>query len=128
MPIKYEVLDDGRFILAKAYGIVTDADFIEYEVAHTSNSRIRPPTDELLEIAPDAAIQVTRQGILKALQKHKKLGGHQHDHRCAIVVISPERIAWDIAKFYESMAKMHFPSSVIVFAAYDIARLWLGRA
>ena len=72
MPIKYEIHDDGRFIHAKAYGIVTDADLIEYETAHISVERIKPPVDELLEIAPDAVIQLTRQGIQEAIKKEQR--------------------------------------------------------
>lgn len=127
MPIKYEVHDNGRFIHAEAHGIVTDADFIEYETAHISNARIKPPVDELLEITPNAVIQLTQQGIQEALKKSKEPGKQRIPHRYAIVVKSPEKVAWDLAKFYESMAQLHSPSSVIVFASSDIARVWLGR-
>ena len=128
MPIKYEIQDDGRFIIASAHGIVTDRDFVEYEVAHAGDARVKSPADELLEITSDADIQLTRDGILEALQKNKELAERRIRHRCAIVVSCAEKIAWDLAKFYESMARLHGRSSVIVFASSNIAKIWLGRA
>lgn len=128
MPIKYEIQDNGRFINAKAYGIVTDKDFVEYEVAHAGDERIKSPADELLEITSDADIQLTREGILEALQKNKELAERRIRHRCAIVVSCAEKIAWDLARFYESMARLHGNSSVIVFASSDVAKVWLDRA
>ena len=127
MPIKYEIHDNGRFIHAEAYDIVTDADFIEYETAHISDARIKPPVDELLEISPNAVIRLTRDGIQEAIEKSKEAGKKRIPYRCAIVVSSPEEIAWDLAKYYESLAKLHSLSSVIVFASSDVARIWLGR-
>ncbi len=127
MPIGYEIQNEGRFINAIAHGTVTDEDFIEYESVHIKDERIKPPVDELLEIAPSAVINLTHEGIRRALKKNKELGRDKIRHRCAIVVRHPDEIAWDLAKFYESMARMHSPASVIVFANPDIARLWLGR-
>jgi hypothetical protein len=127
MPIEYEIQNEGRFINATARGIVTDEDFIKYETIHVIDERIKPPVDEMLEIAPSAAMRLTHEGIRLALKKNKELGRHKIRHRCAIVVRHPDEIVWDLAKFYESMARMHAPSSVIVFANPDIARLWLGR-
>ena len=128
MPIEYEIQSEGRFINATAHGIVTDEDFIEYETVHVIDERIKPPVDEMLEIAPSAVIRLTHEGIRRALKKNKELGRNKIRHRCAIVVRHPDEIAWDLAKFYESMARMHAPSSVIVFANPDIAKLWLGRS
>ena len=128
MPIKYEILNNGRFIKAVAYDTITDEDFVEYESIHIKDERIKPPVDELLEIAPDAVINLTSEGIRQALKKNKKLDRYKIRHRCAIVVRHPDEIAWDLAKYYETMARLHAPSSVIVFANPDIAWHWLGKA
>ena len=34
--------------------------------------------------------------------------------------------AWDLAKFYEGMFRLHYPEVVIVFADVVTARIWLG--
>ena len=127
MPIEYEIQSNGCFINATAHGIVTDEDFIEYETIHVIDERIRPPVDELLEIAPGADVNLTHEGIRQALKKNRELGRNKIRHRCAIVVRHPDEVVWDLAKFYESMARLHSPSSVIVFANPDIARIWLDR-
>ena len=127
MSIEYDIQSDGHFINATARGIVTDEDFIEYETIHVIDEQIRAPVDELLEIAPSAEMSLTHEGIRQALKKNRELGRHKIRHRCAIVVRHPDEIAWDLAKFYESMARLHAPSSVIVFANPDVARLWVGR-
>ena len=126
MPIKYEVRGGGHFIYAKAHGTVTDKDFMDYELSFADDTRIKSPADELLEITTDAVMKVTREGLLEALHKRKEACRLGVRHRCAIVVNCTSVIAWDMAKFYESMAQMHSPMSVIVFASPDLARLWLG--
>ncbi|OHB75566.1 MAG: hypothetical protein A2Z25_17370 [Planctomycetes bacterium RBG_16_55_9] len=128
MPIEYEVLDDGQFIHARAVGTVTDEDFVEYEVAHACDERIKSPADELLDIAPDATMQLTQEGIQEALRKVKELGKRCPRRHCAVVVHSFRKEAWDLAKFYEALSRLHAPFSVIVFGNADVANIWLGRA
>ena len=126
MPIRYAVRADGRFIHATAYDTVTDKDLVEYEIAFASDERITHPADELLEFKRQSVVEVTRDGILEALERKKGLAREQVDHRCAIVVPYGDSVTWDLAKFYESMAMLHSAYGVIVFGDVAIARLWLG--
>ena len=125
MPIKYTIHNDGHFIHAIACGIVTDKDIIDYEATHNSDERIKTPADELFEIQPGAFQEVTRDGISKVLE-HKKESKEPIPHRCGIVVSYGNHIAWDLAKYYETMVTEHSPRSVIVFGDAGIARKWLG--
>ncbi len=50
MPITYEVLDGSYFIHAEVSNALTAEEFIEYEVAHAMDDRIKPPVKELFEI------------------------------------------------------------------------------
>ena len=59
MPIKYSVSHDGHFIHVVASGLVTSQEFVEYEVAHAMDERIKPPVSELLEIESGALRQIT---------------------------------------------------------------------
>ena len=126
MPIKYSVSRDGHFIHAIASDPVTGQEFVEYEVAHAIDERIKPPVSELLEIQHDALRQVTEDDISRVLERRKELGTPHTPHRCAIVVSYGDPHAWDLAKFYEGMVTLHFPGAVIVFGDLGIAKTWLG--
>jgi hypothetical protein len=128
MPIEYEVQEDGRFVSAKAFGTVTDHDLLEYEVAHASDERIKAPADELLEITTDAKVLLTREGIEQALRKVEEMGARYPCRHCAIVVRCFGKETWELAKFYETTARLNAPPSVIVFGNVEVANIWLGRA
>ena len=126
MPIQYSVSDDGHFIDAVASGLVTAEEFIEYEIGHTIDERIRTPLSELLVIEPGAFRQITIEDILRVIEQRRDLPQFPVTHRCAIVVAVSDLHAWDLAKFYEGMFRLHYPQVVIVFADPATARIWLG--
>jgi hypothetical protein len=126
MPIEYSVSRDGHFIHAIASDPVTGQEFVEYEVAHAIDERIKPPISELLEIQSGALKQVTKEDISRALERRKELGSKPTPHRCAIVVSYGNTHSWDLGKFYEGLVVLHAPEVVIVFGDYKTARTWLG--
>ncbi|MDD5093257.1 MAG: hypothetical protein PHV74_02615 [Dehalococcoidia bacterium] len=126
MPIKYSISDDGHFIHAVASGSVTGPEFVEYEVAHAIDERIKPPIAELLEIQPGALRQVTTDDISKVLERRKESKTWPTPHRCGIVVSLSDMHAWNLAKFYEGMTILHSPEIVIVFNDVSTAKSWLG--
>jgi hypothetical protein len=111
MPIKYSVSHDGHFIHAVASGLVTGQEFVEYEVAHAIDARIKPPVSELLEVEHGAFRLITTEDVSKALERRKEVQKPPTQHHCAIVVASPNDHAWDLAKFYEGMVNLHFPDA-----------------
>ena len=126
MPIEYSVSPDGHFIHAFASDPVTGREFVEYEVAHAIDERIKPPISELLEIQSDAMRQVTKGDVLRVLERRKQLTTEYRPHRCAIVVPYRDTHAWSLAKFYEDMVTLHSPEVVIVFGDSQVAKVWLG--
>ena len=126
MPIKYVVSEDGHFVHAVAEGLVTDEEFIDYEMTHATDPRVKPPFRELLEIPRGSFRQVTREAIAKVPERRNQLNRSHVSHSCAIVVAYDDDLAWDLAKFYEGMAILHSPRTVIVFGDVAIARKWLG--
>lgn len=65
MPIEYSVSRDGHFIHAVVIDPVTGDEFVEYEVVHATDDRIKPPVSELLEIQNDAFRNITKDDILR---------------------------------------------------------------
>jgi hypothetical protein len=126
VPIKYSVSNDGHFIHAVAEGVVTDEEFIDYELTHATDSRVEPPWRELLEIQRGSFDRVTPQAIEKTLELRNELDAAHVPHDCAIVVSCYDDAAWDLAKLYEGMATLHAPQHVVVFGDVDTARTWLG--
>lgn len=126
MPISYNVSDNGNIILAVASAVVTAEEFIDYEIKHALDPRLRSPVCELLEIQKGALRNITRDDVTAVLESRKKIGRPRIVHRCGLVVASGDAHDWDIAKFYEGMNILHSPEVVIVFADTDVAKTWLG--
>jgi hypothetical protein len=126
MPIAYEVHQDGHFIHAVASGVLTGEEFVQYEIDHAKDERIKVPLSELLEIPFGAFKELTEEDVEQVLLRRKTTGSPPTPHRCAIVVPYADGRAWNLAKFYEGMVSLHFPESVIVFGDPRIAKIWLG--
>jgi len=126
MPVQYSVSDDGHFLQAIASGMVTAQEFIEYEVAHAIDKRLRTPVSELLVIESGAFKQITMKDISRVIEQRRDIPEPPVTHRCAFVVAMSDYHAWDLAKFYEGMFRLHYPEIVIVFADPVTARIWLG--
>lgn len=126
MAITYTVDREGHFIHAIAEGILTSKEFVDYELAHAIDERIRSPVFELLEIRLGACKHITMDDMANVLKRRIEVGRPHTPHRCAIVVYPGDVHAWNLAKFYEGMAMLHSPETVIVFGDDRIARIWLG--
>jgi hypothetical protein len=126
MPITYSVSENGRFIHAIAYYPVSNQEFIDYEIAHAIDERIKSPVTELFEIRDNALKKIGKEDIESIINRRKELSKSPVHHKCGIVVSINDTNSWDIAKFYEGMYTLHFPESVIVFGDVHIAMIWLG--
>ena len=126
MPIQYSVSEDGHFIEAVASGVVTVQEFIDYELAHATNYRVKSPVSELFIIEPSALREITTDDISKVIEQRRDLPEQPTTHRCGLVVAISDYHTWDLAKFYEGMFRLHYPEVVIVFSDPTIARIWLG--
>ncbi len=126
MPIKYDVFRDGHFIHAVGTGVITAKDFVDYEIAHPMDKRVKEPLNELIEIQPGATMELSKKDISEIIDKRKTIKGLPTLHKCAIVVPYVDSHSWDLARYYEGMAELHYPKSVIVFGNMQTARIWLG--
>lgn len=126
MPITYHVHDNGHFIHAVAKGVITSEEFVEYEIAHIDDSRVKPPVVELFEIQQGARKQVSLNEVAQVRLRLKDKLKSPRSHRCAIVASYSDDEAWDLARFYQTMVELHYPNTVIIFGDVDIARIWLG--
>ena len=126
MPVQYRVLKDGHFIHALVTGVVSGEEFVDYEVAHAVDDRIKPPVSELLEIEHGAMRRITKDDLVRAMDRRREIAQRPVPHRCAILVSLNDTHGWDLAMFYEGMATLHFSESVIVFGDERTARTWLG--
>jgi hypothetical protein len=126
MPITYDILDGGHYIHTVATAPVTSEEFIEYELSHAVDDRIKAPVSELFEIGHGACDNITIDDMTEILRIRKEAKKLPIPHRCALVVSPYDAHAWDLAKFYRGMVMLHAEENVIVFATADIARIWLG--
>jgi hypothetical protein len=126
MPIEYDVLNDGHFIHAVAKGVVAGEEFVQFEIDHAIDERIQAPVSELFEIQHGALRRITKDDIVRVLDRRREISERPCPHRCAILVSLNDTHGWDLAMFYEGMVTLHFSESVIVFGDERTARIWLG--
>ncbi len=126
MPITYSVSNNGHFIHAKTSGKVTGQEFVDYEVAHAIDKRLKPPIAELMEIENDSLKIVTENDISQIIEQRESIVSLPTPHRCAIVVSLGDIHAWNLARFYEGMVTLHYPENIVVFGDSMVARTWLG--
>ena len=126
MPIDYTLSRGGHFVHAVASGDVTVDDLADYEERHCSDSDTAVPILELLEIQAGALSGLTNDDIAVAFELRKRSGTVSVPHRCAIVVSPDDEEGRILARYYEEMARAHFPEAVVVFADVEAARKWLG--
>ena len=126
MPITYSVSSDGHVIRAIAGGHVTPEEFVDYEIDHAIDKRIKSPVTELFEIRYNALKNITMDEMKKVLERRGENKTPHTIHRCAIVVSPNDTHGWNLAKFYEGMTILHAPESVIVFGDPVVAASWLG--
>lgn len=126
MPITYNVYTDGHFIHAIAKGPLSTQEFIDYEVAHAIDKRIKPPVSELFEITSGAVKHITMDDMKAVIKCRAEVKRLPTPHRCAIALGSMDAHSWNLAKFYEGMVMLHSPETVIIFAHADLAKQWIG--
>ena len=95
------------------------------EVAESSDLKSKTIA-ELLEIEHGALRRVTKDDLVKAMDRRRECEQRPVPHRCGILVSLSDTHGWDLAMFYEGMATLHFSESVIVFGDERTARTWLG--
>ena len=69
MPITFNILNQGHFIHAKTHGNVTGLEFVEFEVAHAIDKRLKPPVVELLEIENDSLKNISEKDITNVIDQ-----------------------------------------------------------
>ena len=126
MPIAYTISIDGHFIHAKTTGKVSSQEFINYEISHATDKRLKAPISELFEVENDSLKFVNENDISVIMSQREQIKNIPAPHRCAIVVSLGDIHAWNLARFYEEMVTLHYPESVVVFGDNMIARTWLG--
>jgi hypothetical protein len=126
MPITYTVHDGGHFIHTIAKGTISPDEFMEYEIAHATDERLKSPVSELLELQSGACKDITTDDVARIIETRQRIKRESKPHRCAIVVSLSDDHTWNLAKFYEKMVMLHRPEIVIVFGNLQTARTWLG--
>jgi len=126
MPIEYAVSNEGRLVHATASHPVKYEDLAEYETTASNDARVKHPMSELFVVEADALKGITKDDIEKVVEQRKAQPSPTKPHQCAIVISLEDAASWKVAKFYEAMAKLHYPKNVIVFGDIKIARIWLG--
>lgn len=126
VPISYSIHHGGHFIHAIATYPVTKEEFIEYEVVHAIDSRITSPLSELFEFSANSLKHITMDDMREVLKRRNEIDRLPLPHRCAITLNSLDEHTWYLAKFYEGMAMLHSPETVIVFANAEVAKKWIG--
>ncbi len=126
MPVTYSVIDGGHVVLAVVSAPLSEEEFIEFEINHAIDERLKAPVVELLRIETGALDDISMSAMQRVQELRREVDRRPTPHKCAIVVPYSDGHAWDLAKYYEGMAGLHSPESVIVFGDEKLARVWLA--
>ena len=123
MPVEYQIYDNGRYVYAKATGILTPEEIIDYVQKTKADPEIKEGYKELFDVRFITESKVTIEsfaGIIKEVTSDEK---KTFRNELAIVVSKIE--SFDKAKFYEKSIPPE-KQNVIVFNTIETAKTWLG--
>lgn len=123
MPVEYQVLDDGNYVYAKALGILTPKDIIDYVHKTKADPKIKEGYKELFDVRFITESKVKFESFAKIIKEVVKDEKKTFRNKLAIVVLRLE--SFGKAKFYETEIPAT-KQNVIVFNTLETAKTWLG--
>ncbi|RJQ45898.1 MAG: hypothetical protein C4534_03670 [Gaiellales bacterium] len=127
MPIDFSISDDGHFIETMISGELSCPELVEYEIAHTTDERLRSPLLELLEVSPGSICRLDDGELAAIFECRKENARLFRSHRC-VLVISPEDVrAPELNRFFADLTLLHSPEVVVIFGDAPTARALMDR-
>lgn len=122
MPFNYLVTDDGRFVIKKWTGQVSNSELINYERDFLKNMKIRPGTHTLYDCRSAVFFETTSQDFKKLSDLYSSVPGVMNLSKIAMLLNSEN---FPNMQSLEIQLKK-FPVNTIAFSNFDVACAWLG--
>jgi len=123
MPIDYEIYENGYYIYAKATGVLTPEEIIDYERKLKLNPTIQSGYKELFDVRHIEKSEVTIDSFQEIIREVMSDEKRIYKNKLAIVVSGGD--SFDRAKYYEKTIPAT-KQNVIVFTMLGTAKVWLG--
>jgi hypothetical protein len=121
MAVEYIVLDQGTFVYAHAYGVLTEADFLEHEHTLNTDMSVRGKYRHLLDVRYVTEPNLDARPLLKGLRDLQQEAPKLNGSRCAVVAHD----AWWFDVSFQRQCGTH-GLTLIAFNDPATACLWLG--
>jgi hypothetical protein len=123
MPIDYKIYENGDYVYAKATGILTPDEILDYEQKLSQNPKMKSGYKELFDVRDIIKSEVTKDSLQKVIKEIMSDEKKSHRNKLAIVVSRGE--SFDRAKYYEKTVPST-KQTIIVFNMLETAKTWLG--
>jgi hypothetical protein len=122
MPFNYLVTDDGKFVVKKWTGQISNSELINYERDFLKNMKIRPGAHTLYDCRSAVFFETTSQDFKKLIDLYSSYPGVMNLSKIALL-LNGENFP-NMQSVEAHLRK--FPVITIAFSNFDVACVWLG--
>ena len=123
MPVEYTIYENEHYVYAKAIGVLTPEDIVDYVNKLHQEPALKSGFKELFDVRYISKSEVTIESFQKIIKEAIADNKRNYMNRLAIVVSAID--SFDRAKHYEKSLPAD-KETVIVFNMLDTAKIWLG--
>lgn len=123
MPIEYKIYEKEHYVYAKATGLLTPEEIIDYVNKLHKEPELKPGFKELFDVRFISRSKVTMESFRKIIKQAISDNKRNQMNRLAIVASAAD--SFDKAKYYER-SNPPDKETVIVFNMLHTAQIWLG--
>ena len=123
MPVEYTIYENEHYVYAKATGVLTPEEIIDYEQKLQHEPKLLSGYKELFDVRYITKSEVTIESFQEIIKESMLDDKRNCRNKLAIVVSRAD--SFDRAKYYEKSIPSE-KQTVIVFNMLDTAKLWLG--
>ena len=123
MPIEYTIEKEGAVVIARAIGVLTLDCFMSWQKVIKIDPHLQYPHDTLFDMRFVSKIELKEEDLYAIVQG--LTSGSQSIGANRLAIVSIDRKVLNLSQKYETIDK-GINETLIVFATYDIAKIWLG--
>lgn len=122
MPFSYLVVDDGRLIIKKWRGKVSNSELFGREEESLKDKNIKPGACTISDCRSAVFFETTPQDLNKLGEVYSGIGGKANISKIAMI-LNGENFP-NVSMLDQQLKK--FPVNAIAFSNFDVACAWLG--
>jgi hypothetical protein len=119
MPLDYRIDVPLRTVIARAHGVLTDVDMLEFVAALHAHPGVKPDFDQLLDTREVTKLELSG-ACLREIAADTVFG-----EGSLRAFVTGSEVGFGMARMYQ-MLRDESPDEIRIFQSIDEARAWLG--